>query len=173
MKFSLRAMFSKPTSVQEAVKKRDTAKMSTLGCLAAAIICVVLGVLISLSFLETFGYIFIVLAAVSFYFWYRAKADTVRLQTTFCDCGEKYTYPDNVAYKMIGEQISSGKAPNNDNVIRHTNTKVALYCKCPKCGKERTVDTSFVTEESIFNKNGLLLSTKTYPLEDQLVNIFK
>lgn len=173
MNFNLRAMFKKSTSAQEAIEKRDTAKLAGLGCLGAAIVLAVLGGLTSIGFLESLGMFVIVAAVVCFYFWYRARSEVTRYQTIFCECGEKYTYPDHVTYEKTGEQISSGKDPNNDNIIRHTNTKVALHCKCHKCGKERTVDTTFITVRDVLNKRGVLLTTKTYPLEDQLVGFFK
>ena len=173
MKFNLRAMFSKPTSVQEAIEKKDAAKLTALGCLAAAIILTILASLTKLDFLETLGMIFGVLGVVCFYFWYRTKHELNRYQTIFCECGEKYIYPDNVAYEITGEQISSGKDPKNDNIIRHTNTKVTLHCKCQKCKKERTIDTTFITERTVLNKRGVLLTTDTYPLEEKLVSFFK
>ena len=173
MNFNLRALFRKTTSLQEATEKKDTAKLAGLGLLGAAIVFTVLSALLHIDFLESLGMIAIVAAAVCFYFWYRARSEVARYQTIFCECGEKYTYPDDVAYEKKGDQISSGKDPNNDNFIRHTNTKVTLRCKCHNCGKERAVDTTFITEKNILNNRGVLLTTKTYPLEDQLVTFFK
>lgn len=173
MNFNLRAMFKKPASVKEAKEKKDTAKLAALGCLGSAIVLAVLGGLTNIGFIESLGMILIVLAVVCFYFWYCAKSEVARFQTIYCECGEKYTYPDHVTYKEIGEQISSGKDPNNDNIIRHTSTKVTLFCTCRKCGKERTVDTTFVTQKDTFNKRGVLLTTKTYPIENLLKNFFE
>lgn len=173
MKINFKTLLRKPSTVKEATEKRDSIKLLALVSLAAAIACTVLGSAIQFELLETLGMIVIIPAIILCILWISAKKELGRMQNIYCECGEKFMFPNNVAYEITGEQISSGKDPKNDNVITHTNTKVFFHCTCEKCGKEHNFGTSFITERKTFNKRGVLLTTKAFPLDQQLEDFFK
>lgn len=172
MKINFKTLLRKPSTVKEATEKRDSIKLLSLVSLAVAIACTVLGSAVQFALLETLGMIVIIPAIILCILWGSAKKELGRMQNIYCECGEKFLFPSNVAYEITEEQTSSGKDPKNDNVITHTNTKVLFHCTCEKCGKEHSFGTSFITERKTFNKHGVLLNTKTYPLDQQLEGFF-
>ena len=173
MKLNIKSIIRKSSTVKEAIEKRDTAKTLALGCLAAAILCAVLGAIIQLAFLESLGAFAIVVAVIFFVLWLSARNEATRLLNIFCECGEKYLFPQHTTYEITGEQLSSGKNSNGKGVASHISTKVAFCCKCAKCGKIHTFNTSFVTERKVYNERGVLMTTKSFPLEKQLADFFK
>ena len=173
MKLDMKSLLRKPSNVQEANEKRDTAKLLMLGSIGAAVLCTVLGSAIGIAILESLGMFIIVAAVIFFVIWFSAKKEAARLQAVFCECGERFLFPDNVVYEIVKEQISSGKEPNSTDVQRHTNTYVAFHCTCHKCGKTRDFTSRFVTKWETFNDRGVLLRTRDYPLEGQLEKFFK
>lgn len=172
MKFNLRSIIRKSTTAQEAVEKRDTAKLLALGFFAAGILFTILGALTKAELFDSLGGIAILPAVGFFALWCFVRKDVHRLQNIFCECGERFRFPDDVSCEIKGEQISSGKKSDGNGVTSHTNTKVALYCKCHKCGKAHTFDSVFVTEEKEMNGRGVVVRTKEYPLNRQLEDFF-
>ena len=172
MKLNIRSIIRKPSTEEEAIEKRDTAKVMALGSLGIAVFCTVLGAVIERDILESLGMIAIVAAVVFFALWCFARIEVFRFQNIFCECGERYLFPNHVIYEIKGEQISSSKDRKNNDVTSHTSTKVTFCCKCRKCGKVHTFDAAFVTEKRVFNEHGVLLSTKSYPLYKQLEDFF-
>lgn len=172
MKFNLRSIIRKSTTAREAAEKRDTAILLALGFLAAGVLFAVLGGLTDVDLFETLG-MFAILPAVGFFaLWYFVRNEVHRLQNIFCECGERFRFPDDVSCEIKGEQISSGKKSDGTGVTSHTNTKVTLCCKCHKCGKVHTFDSAFVTEEKEMNHRGVVVRTKEYPLNEQLTGFF-
>ena len=173
MKLDMRSLLRKPSNVKEANEKRDTSKLLMLGSIGAAVLCTVLGSAIGIAILESLGMFIIVAAVIFFVIWLSAKKDASRLQSVFCECGERFRFPDDVVYEIVKEQISSGKEPNSTNVQRHTNTYVAFHCTCHNCSNTHDFTSRFVTKWETFNDRGLLLRFNDYPLEGLLEKFFR
>lgn len=170
MKINLRSIFIKPTTAQEATERSNAAKLLALGCLAIAIILTVLGGLTQVDLFESLGMIAIVAAVVFFYLWYRFKGAIHKLQNIYCQCGERFVFPDHVSYEIKGEQVSSGRDSDGKGATAHTSTTVTLCCKCHKCGKVHTFDSVFITRRVRSTEHGT--SVKEYPLPEQLTEFF-
>ena len=171
LEINIRSLFKKPVNAREAAERKDTAITLTLGSVAAAIVFTVLGGLLKASFFEDLGYLMILPAVGFFVVWYFVRGDVKRLENTFCACGKKFRFPENVTYEITREQPSHGTT-DKGTITNSMTAYVAVTCKCD-CGKTHRFDHAFVTERSENNKYGAVLYEKKYPLEESLAGFFR
>lgn len=171
LKINIRSLFKKPVNAKEAAERKDTAKLLALGCLLAAILLTVVASILKVDFFESLG-MFMIVAAVGFFaVWYFVRGDVKRLENTFCACGKKFRFPENVTYEITREQPSRGTT-NKGTITNSMTAYVTVTCKCD-CGKTHRFDHAFVTERSENNKYGAVLYEKKYPLEESLAGFFR
>ena len=87
-----------------------------------------------------------------------------------CDCGEAVNYHDGVTYEMLPKRprVTTSENKDNGNIKKYTHEDAIITYPCPKCGKVRKYEGSFITKVVETNKYGVVLSERKYTTQEEV-----